>query len=192
MLPGQFHGRVVIWGVILVNRKMMLCGLAAVSLMLPACATITRGTSQKFDIDTTPTAANVELSTGQTCVSPCKLKLKRKHGFIVTAKKEGYEPAKAVIDSRVRGGGVAGGVGNVVAGGLIGIAVDASSGAMNDLTPNPLHLTLNPVAVAAETGAAPAATADAAVAAPATEAAQEAPVTEAPAAAEAATPTDGE
>jgi hypothetical protein len=191
MLPGQFHGRGVIWGVIIVNRKMMLCGLAAVSLMLPACATITRGTSQKFDIDTTPTAANVELSTGQTCVSPCKLKLKRKTGFTVTAKKDGFEPAKAVIESRIRGGGVAGGVGNVVAGGLIGIAVDASSGAMNDLTPNPLHLTLNPVAAAAETSVAPVA-ADTAVAAPASEAAQEATTTDAAPAAEAAAPTGGE
>jgi hypothetical protein len=124
---------------------MMLCGLMAASLMLPACATITRGSSQKYTIETTPTAANVELSTGQNCVSPCNLKLKRKNGFVVTAKKEGYEPAKAVVDSKVRGGGVAGGAGNIIAGGLIGIAVDASSGAMNDLTPNPLHLTLKPV-----------------------------------------------
>ena len=160
----------------------MLCGLVAASLMLPACATITRGTSQKFNIDTTPTAADVELSTGQTCVSPCQLKLKRKNSFVVTAKKQGYEPAKAVVDSRVRGGGVAGGAGNIIAGGIVGIAVDASSGAMNDLTPNPLHLTLKPVAAPAvvEAPVAPAVEAAPAAAAPAAEpAAAPAPVAEA-------------
>ena len=160
---------------------MSLCGLVAASLLLPACATSTRGTSQKFNIDTTPTAANVELSTGQTCVSPCQLKLKRKKGFSVTATKEGYQPAKAVVDSRVRGGGVAGGAGNIVAGGLIGIAVDASSGAMNDLTPNPLHLTLKPVEAPAVVEA-PVAPVEAA---PAIDAASAAP-------AAAANPTGGE
>ena len=169
------------------NRKVMLCGVVAASLMLPACATITRGTSQKFNIDTTPTAANVELSTGQTCVSPCELKLKRKKGFTVTAKKEGYEPAKAVVDSRVRGGGVAGGAGNIIAGGLVGIAVDASSGAMNDLTPNPLLLTLKPVAAPAVAEAPVPAPEAAPAVAPAADAA---PAEAAPAAE--ATPTGGE
>jgi len=170
----------------------MLCGVVAASLMLPACATVTRDSSQKFNIETTPTAANVELSTGQACVSPCNLKLKRKNGFTVTAKKEGYEPAKAVVDSRVRGGGVAGGAGNILLGGLVGIAVDASSGAMNDLTPNPLHLTLKPVAVV-EAPVVPAAeavaTAPTAEAAPTTEAAPAAPSANA---APSASPSSGE
>lgn len=151
---------------------MMLCGLAAASLMLPACATVVRGTSQKFKIDTTPTAANVELSNGQTCVSPCELKLKRKDGFIVTAKKDGYENATAEVHSEVRGGGIAGAAGNVLIGGVIGGIVDGSSGAMKDLTPNPLHLTLKPVSAPAVVGvpADPAAVPVADAAAPAAEA----------------------
>lgn len=178
---------------------MTLCGLAAASLLLPACATVTRGTSQKFSIETTPTAADVELSTGQTCVSPCQLKLKRKTGFSVTAKKEGYEPAKAVVDSRVRGGGVAGGAGNILAGGLIGIAVDASSGAMNDLTPNPLQLTLKPIEAPAVVEAPVAPAADATAAAQATDATVAAPAADAtpavgavPSTPAEATPTGGE
>jgi hypothetical protein len=157
---------------------MMLCGLAAASLLLPACATITRGSSQKFNIDTTPTAANVELSTGQNCVSPCALKLKRKNGFVVTAKKEGFEPAKAIVDSSVRGGGIAGGAGNIIAGGIIGIAVDASSGAMNDLTPNPLHLTLKPISAPAVVGAPATPVADAASTAEPAPTAEAAPTVE--------------
>jgi len=139
-----------------VNRKFAIGGLAAACVMLSACATITRGSTQKYSIETSPTQAEVKLSTGQTCVSPCNLKLKRKAGFTVKASKQGYSEATAIVDSHIRGGGIAGGAGNILAGGLIGIAVDASSGAMNDLTPNPLLLTLQPLPVAAVTEAAPA------------------------------------
>ena len=148
-MPASTNGGVLlpfVGGTLPVNNIIKSCGLAAAVISLSACATITRGTSQKFNIVTTPTAANVKLSTGQTCVSPCDLKLKRKTGFVVTANKQGYKEASAVIDSRIRGGGIAGGAGNIIAGGIIGIAVDASSGAMNDLTPNPLQLTLLPLA----------------------------------------------
>ena len=132
-----------------VNRNLSLCGLVAASLMLPACATITRGTSQKYNIETSPTEADVKLSTGQTCISPCKLNLKRKHGFIVTATKAGHEKAVVTVESKVRGGGAAGAAGNILLGGVIGVAVDATNGSMNDLTPNPLLIVLKPVAVAA-------------------------------------------
>lgn len=168
-MPASSNGSVLLavcGGSFPVNNIIKSCGLAAAVISLSACATITRGSSQKFAIVTTPTAADVKLSTGQTCVSPCDLKLKRKHGFTVTASKTGYKEATAVVDARVRGGGIAGGAGNIIAGGLIGIAVDASSGAMNDLTPNPLQLTLQPLAVAPAVSAvdsAPAAAADAAV-----------------------------
>ena len=128
-----------------VNSIIKLGGLAAATVLLSACATITRGTSQKYNIETTPTEANVKLSTGQTCISPCKLKLKRKDGFIVTASKDGYKDATATVESKVRAGGVAGVAGNVLIGGIIGAAVDGTNGSMNDLTPNPLHLKLEPV-----------------------------------------------
>lgn len=128
---------------------MKLGGLAAVCLLLPACATVTRGTKETFHIKTTPNEAQVALSTGQTCVSPCKLKLKRKESFTVTAKKDGYKEAKAEVRSEIHGGGVAGVAGNVLLGGIIGAAVDGSNGAMRDLTPNPLELTLEADTVAA-------------------------------------------
>jgi hypothetical protein len=135
---------------------MMLCGLSAASLLLPACATVTRGTSQKFNIETTPTAAEVSLSTGQQCVSPCKLKLKRKPGFTATVKKAGYQTQTLTIDSKLGGGGAVAGAGNILLGGVIGGIVDGTNGSMNNLTPNPLNVTLVPIATA-EPVAAPAA-----------------------------------
>lgn len=166
-----------------------LCGVAAATLLLPACATITRGTEQKYAIQSTPSEAQVELSTGQTCTTPCKLKLKRKHGFTATFTKPGYQTATAQVKSKLSGGGAAAGAGNVLVGGIIGGLVDGSSGALNNLTPNPLNVQL--VAIASE--------APAAVEAPAADAATaEAPAAEAPAApaptaaaAEAAAPAPG-
>jgi hypothetical protein len=123
-------------------------------MMLPACATVTRGTSQKFAIVSTPAQADVALSTGQTCVTPCKLKLKRKHGFTATFNKPGYETLRAEVKSKFSGGGAAAGAGNLLAGGVIGAVVDGTNGSMNNLVPNPLQVTLVPLA--GEAGTAPA------------------------------------
>jgi hypothetical protein len=127
-----------------------LCGLAAAALLMPACATVTRGTKQKFVIETTPTAASVVLSNGVTCTSPCKLKLKRKPGFDVTVSKPGYQTAQAHVRSKFSSGGAAAGAGNILAGGIIGGLVDGSNGSLNSLDPNPLYVTLTPEGVTAD------------------------------------------
>jgi hypothetical protein len=125
---------------------------AAVSavLVLSACATVTRGTKQKYAITSTPTGAAVVLSTGDKCFTPCKLKLKRKNGFTATATKAGYQPVEAKVASKFAGGGGAAAAGNVLIGGIIGAAVDGSNGSLNSLFPGKLDLTLKPIEVAAE------------------------------------------
>ncbi len=133
------------------NKLIKSCGLAVAVISLSACATITRGTKETFKVVTTPTAAAVALSTGERCTSPCALKLKRKTEFTVTATKDGYSPATAKIQSKIKGGGVAGAAGNIVFGGIIGGVVDGSNGSMRDLTPNPLYLTLQPLTGALDT-----------------------------------------
>lgn len=125
-------------------------GLAAATMLLPACATITRGTEQKFAIESTPPDAQVELSTGEKCVTPCRLKLKRKKEFVATFTKPGYHQLKAEVKSKFSGGGAAAGAGNVLIGGVVGAIVDGTNGSLNDLKPNPLSVTLAPLeAVAA-------------------------------------------
>lgn len=137
------------------NNILRLCGVLLCAASLSACATVTRGTRQNYVIETDPPGAQIALSTGQTCTSPCTLRLKRKHEFTVTATMDGYEPAEARVDSVVRAGGVAGMAGNVIAGGVVGMIVDGSNGSMNDLTPNPLRIAMTPVG-----GVAPAVTSD--------------------------------
>lgn len=140
------------------NKLIRLGGVLLCAASLSACATVTRGTRQNYTIETDPPGANITLSTGQTCVSPCTLRLKRKHEFTVTATMEGYEPAEAQVDSRIRAGGIAGAAGNVLVGGIIGGVIDGTNGSMNDLMPNPLRITMNRIGSTPAAAPAPEAT----------------------------------
>jgi len=81
------------------------------------------------------------------------LRLKRKDDFVVTATMDGYQPAEAEVHSRMRAGGGTALAGNAIFGGIVGGVVDASNGSLNDLRPNPLHITMIPVGGAAPVAA---------------------------------------
>ena len=63
-------------------------------------------------------------------------------GFVVSVSKEGYKMITANVVSQIADAGGAALAGNVVLGGLIGAGVDSTTGATNELVPNPLHLVL--------------------------------------------------
>ena len=113
--------------------------LVGVALSLPACATITRGSSQEFTVESTPPGARVSTSNGFQCdATPCTFRMPRKDEFRATVSLDGYATQTHEISSVISAGGAAGLAGNVIFGGV----VDASSGALNDLTPNPLVVIL--------------------------------------------------
>lgn len=122
-----------------------LFAAVAACALLSACATVTRGTSTNWDVQTLPTGASVKTTHGYTCdATPCSLKMPRKSAFVATITKPGYKTVEATIGNRVSTGGGAAMAGNLVFGGLIGGGVDASSGAMLDLRPDPLVVRLEP------------------------------------------------
>jgi hypothetical protein len=121
---------------------------AALALLLTtsACATVTRGSNTAFEVQTMPAGATVMTSNGHQCPStPCSIKMPRRSEFQATISKPGYQTVKASVTNKVGGGGAAGMAGNVIVGGVIGAGVDVASGAMLDLTPNPLVVTMQPV-----------------------------------------------
>lgn len=118
---------------------------ASASVALSACATITRGTNDVFMVNTVPSQAQVTTTNGFACVSPCALKMPRRSEFDVVITKAGYETAQAHVTNGVAGAGGAAMAGNVILGGIIGAGVDAGTGAMLDLKPNPLNVTLAPL-----------------------------------------------
>ncbi|AFL76304.1 SHOCT domain-containing protein [Thiocystis violascens] len=104
---------------------------------------MTRGTNDTLVIETDPPGADVKLSNGMVGKTPATFKLPRKDSLVVDLHKVGYEAVKVNVRPQISGAGGAGMAGNVLLGGIIGVAVDAGTGAMNDLKPNPIHVRLS-------------------------------------------------
>jgi len=112
-------------------------------LFIAGCATVTRGKYDVLEIVTDPQGAQVETSIGYSCVStPCALTIPRKSEFVVTITKKGCRGVKVNVTHKTADAGAAGVAGNVLLGGIIGIGVDASTGASQDLVPNPIEVKL--------------------------------------------------
>lgn len=118
---------------------------AAIASLCASCATLTRGTSEQIQIVSDPPGAEARTSMGFVCVTPCTLQVGRKDEFTVTVSKPGYQPAEVPVTTKVNPGGGAAFAGNVVVGGLVGMAADASTGAGLDHYPNPVEVELVPL-----------------------------------------------
>ena len=126
--------------------RLSILAILAGSLSLGACATVTRGTTEQITFDSQPPAA-MRTSTGLTCpTTPCTLEVSRKSEFVATFSKEGYESQDVMVQTRVAGSGVAGFAGNV----LIGMGVDAATGSTLEQYPNPVTVSLAPMAVSSK------------------------------------------
>lgn len=117
-----------------------------------SCATVVRGTKDTAEFESRPSGAKVTVEATSDdklgpfdCVTPCSLELKRKRTWAVDFTLEGYKPASGLLKPKVTGGGVAAGAGNALLGGIIGIGIDAGTGANLDLRPNPMIAELEPL-----------------------------------------------
>jgi hypothetical protein len=119
--------------------------VAVVALMLSGCATIVKGTSQTIVISTPPvTGANCVLSSREgnwTVTSPGPVTVeKSKEDVVIRCTKPGYQDAAGSIPSDFQGWTL----GNILLGGVIGLGVDAASGALNEY-PNSFAIPMSPV-----------------------------------------------
>ena len=101
-------------------------------LALAGCASIMHGTSQDIGFQSTPTNAKVAVDGLPMGNTPVVAKLSRKDNHIVKMNLDGYQPFEATL-TRSTSGWV---WGNIVFGGLIGLAVDAMTGGLYNLNPN--------------------------------------------------------
>lgn len=123
-------------------RIVTLIGAAS---FLVGCATVTRGVDSQIQIRSEPAGAEVRTSLSQTCTTPCTLKVSRKDEFSVLIAKDGYKPVEVEVKNRIAGEGAAGFAGNVLVGGVVGMGVDAATGATLEHYPNPIEVTLVPL-----------------------------------------------
>lgn len=124
------------------------CCLLLPLLLFTSCATITRGVHEKLTVQSDPPGADVRLSTGEHSVTPAKfVKKRRTESFTVTISKPGYVSQTVKVESKGSPTGETVMAGDVIAGGPVGIAVDASTGAYDSLYPNPISVRLMPMPV---------------------------------------------
>jgi hypothetical protein len=120
--------------------------------ILSGCATVTSGTSQAVTVNTKPTGAICTLSRGGNDIAvvnptPGSVTIdKSSKDVSVNCKKDGYNDGSAIFSSSLQ----AMTFGNILLGGVIGVAIDAGSGAMHKY-PAMLSLTLLPKEFASST-----------------------------------------
>ncbi len=129
--------------------------VAALGLAVAGCATVTRGTTEAMTVSSEPAGAEAVSSTGLLCpATPCTWEISRKTDFAVTFKKAGYKTEQVQVGTKIAGSGAAGFAGNVLIGGLVGMGVDAATGATLEHYPNPVFVTMRPTTEAKPTRAA--------------------------------------
>jgi hypothetical protein len=127
---------------------MRLLGVVALAAALGGCASVTRGTTENISISSTPSGAEATISgleVPTACVTPCAIVAKRNADITVSFAKEGFESEIVQLTKEVPATGAVGFAGNIVAGGLVGMGVDAVTGAAQDHKPNPVIVTLKPI-----------------------------------------------
>jgi hypothetical protein len=142
-------------------KAVRFIAVVSAAASLSACATMVRGTEQQVSVNTDPVGAKIRFSNGQECIGPCTIKAKRNQSLQLTITKEGCATLTATMVPTLGGAGV-----------ILGGLIDYGTGAVYDLEPNPLSVSMvcgtMPQAVAAQTSAPAAPTATPATAAPQT------------------------
>jgi uncharacterized protein YceK len=120
-------------------KKTFFISALAISLLLPSCASIVSGSQQKIEFNSTPAGAIVWVDGANLGVTPITTKLERiKKNQKVKIELQGYKPYEMTLTRKTNGWVW----GNIVFGGIIGLIIDASSGALYRLTPEQVNAQL--------------------------------------------------
>lgn len=123
----------------IMNPKLTLLASICVVLLACGCATIMHGTSQEISISSVPSGAEV-IVNGQTHgLTPVVADLKRKDQHLIQIQLDGYQPFEIRLVRRTSGWVW----GNIVFGGLIGLAVDAITGGLYKISPDEVRAELS-------------------------------------------------
>jgi hypothetical protein len=113
------------------SKSTLFVSLLAV-LFASGCATLFRGTSQDLQVDSTPSGAIATLSDGQSCTTPCTMRIGRGTAYNVKFAKEGCDSQVQLVSPHIAGSGVVEAL-------LLGGIIDFADGAVYDAEPNPMN-----------------------------------------------------
>jgi len=126
----------------MVRRLACAIALACAAAVFAGCATIVHGTTERVEIDSTPTGAEVMIDdSAQSAITPAQIKLARGSAHKLVFHKAGYVDATENLTSSTSGWIL----GNLVAGGVVGMVIDESDGAGRKLSADSVNVTLTPL-----------------------------------------------
>jgi hypothetical protein len=137
---------------IIVLRSMLSLLVLAFGLLLGGCATVVSGTTQTIGVNTDPEGADCQFTRkgaliGRVNPTPGTMQVNKDYESVaVLCRKEGFDETTGVIGSEFQ----AMTFGNILLGGVIGVVVDAASGAMMKY-PETVTFTLIPKLFESET-----------------------------------------
>jgi hypothetical protein len=127
------------------DKLARLCAVLLLTATLPACATITSGSTASISVLTEPAGATCTLQRDGTVIgvvnpTPGTVQVSRSSRDIaIRCTRPGHSPGVSTVASQIQPMTA----GNLLIGGVIGLAVDAASGAMSRYPEN-VVLTLPP------------------------------------------------
>lgn len=116
---------------------MRFCFLLVAGL-ISGCCTIIHGTRQDVGISSNPSGADVTINNVSFGKTPVIAKLAREDNHIIKVSQPGFQTYDATLTKSASGWVW----GNILFGGLIGLAVDAISGGIYNLSPEQVNATL--------------------------------------------------
>lgn len=129
--------------------KIRIITIGILALIMSSCASIIHGPTQMLDFSSQPSGATITIDGKEHGKTPQSIELRRKgrekgdkskkQQYDVKIALDGYYPYEVKIKREMDGWFL----GNLLFGGLIGIIVDASNGAMYKLTPDQVIAQMN-------------------------------------------------
>jgi PEGA domain-containing protein len=120
------------------ERLGLMAALLSGAFLLASCATMVKGTTQRVSISSDPPGAQVTIDNVSAGETPTTIALSCSSQHRVKIEKAGYLPHEETV-SQSTSGWIAG---NIIAGGLVGLCVDAATGGMYRLNPESISATL--------------------------------------------------
>jgi len=126
-------------------RTIPCCLVLSLALLASGCATLIKGTSQTVTVNTDPAGALCTFTRDARTVAvvnptPGSVPVEKANGSIaISCRKQGFQDAEGSLASEFQPMTF----GNILLGGIVGVVVDAASGAMNQY-PETVTITLVP------------------------------------------------
>ena len=114
-----------------------LC-LCLIAALFSRCSTLVHGPLQKFVVTSDPRVASVYVDGKHYGKTPVVIRMARKKDHILLLRLAGYQPYELRLKRKVDGWIF----GNVLTGGLPGVAIDYLTGSIYRLTPKDIYPTL--------------------------------------------------